>query len=235
MKHRLLEAFQSTFQGQPYYHRNQTISNFIASHLYEDLLALGRSAPLTSGVRGNRFVVNTLNLVRGRRGRRGDGTFGELIPGEEPKPETGFQVLRGPVASILIGAEVKILAKSMIKQIDRVLNDLISQARTFREQTPSAVTVGIVGVNFSDSYTSYEGDRNYPADPVPVREAPTAVDRIVHSRVPETFDELLFMKFRATNVPPYPFQWVNQRETAQEYAAALVWISSNFNQRNPGR
>jgi len=202
--------------------------------LYEDLVVLGRSV-LEKGVRSNRFVVNTSNLVKGRRGRRGDGTFGELIPGEEPKPETGFQVLRGPVASILIGAEVKILAKSMIKQIDRVINDLLSQARTFKEQTESAVTVGIVGVNFSDSYTSYEGDRQYPADPAPVREASAAVERITHSRVREGFDELLFMKFRATNVPPYPFEWLNQRETEQEYAAALVRISSHFSQRDQSR
>lgn len=235
MSYRLLEAFEATFNGRPYYHRNQTIGNFIASHLFEDLVVLGRSAPLVEGVRSNRLVVNTLNVVKGRRGRRGDGTFGELIPGEEPKPETGFQVLRGPVATILIGAEVKILAKSMIKQIDRVINDLVSQARTFREQTSSALTIGIVGVNFSTSYTSYEGEREYPADPAPVREASATVERITNSRVPKDFDELLFMKFKATNIPPYPFEWHNHRESAQEYASALLRISNLFAQRGHGR
>lgn len=235
MRHRLLEAFESSFKGQAYYHRNQTIGNFIASHLYEDLVVLGRSATLVEGVRNNRLVVNTSNLVQGRRGRRGDGTFGELIPGEEPRPETGFQVLRGPVATILIGAEVKILAKSMIKQIDRVISDLMTQARTFKEQTSTAITVGIVGVNFSDSYTSYEGEREYPADPAPAREASVAVERIAHSRVPHDFDELLFMKFRATNVVPYPFEWQNHRESGQEYASALLRISNLFNQRGQSR
>ena len=231
MNYRLLGAFRAAFHGRPYYHRNQTIGNFIASHLYEDLFGLSRSEKLQEGVHDSRLVVNTSNIIKGRKGRRGDGTFGELIPGEEPQSETGFRVLRGPVASILIGAEVKILAKSMIKQIDRVINDLLSQARTFREQTGKAITVGIVGVNFSDNYTSYEGNRTYPADPPPSREAPTAVDRLTHA-VGKAFDELLVLRFRATNVSPYPFEWVNERETAQAYGAALLRISDLFNQRS---
>lgn len=46
MAYRLLEAFESVFSHRPYYHRNQTIGNFVASHLYEDLVDLGRSAKL---------------------------------------------------------------------------------------------------------------------------------------------------------------------------------------------
>jgi hypothetical protein len=230
LPYRLVEAFRNTFAGQPYYHRNQTIGNFVASHLYEDLSALGRSPGLIEGIRSGRFVVNTANIVKGRRGRRGDGTFGDLIPGEDAQPETGFTVLRGPLATILIGAEVKILAKAMMKQIDRVMTDLESQAKTFRAQNNVAICVGLVGVNCSDSYTSYEGDRSYPAKPSPAREAPEAVSRL-RNRVTAAFDELLVLRFKATNVPPYPFAWVDEREVRQQYGAALLRISELFDTR----
>ena len=56
--------------------------------------------------------------------RRGDATFGEIIPGETPVVEPAIRLTRGPIATVEIGVEVKILAKAMIKQIDRVINDL---------------------------------------------------------------------------------------------------------------
>jgi hypothetical protein len=230
MVYRLLQAFEAAFSGHPYYHRNQTIGNFVASHLYEDLIDLGRSRKLVDRTLAGRYVVNTSNLVKGRTGRRGDGTFGELIPGEEGNSETGFRVLRGPVASILVGAEVKILAKAMIKQIDRVINDLVSQSQTFRQQTSTVISVGIVGINFSEAYTSYEGDRTYPAKPAPAKEAPAALQRVTQHAAP-AFDELLVLKFRATNVSPYPFEWVDARDTTQGYAAALLRLSSLLDKR----
>jgi hypothetical protein len=230
LEYRLLEAFNSAFRGKRYIHRDQTIGNIIASHLYEDLLDLGRSAKLVRGVTDRRLVVNGFNVIKGRKGRRGDGTFGDLIPGEEAKPEPGAKVLRGPVATVLIGAEMKILAKSMIKQIDRVMNDLLGQAETFKHQTGRTITVAIVGVNFSDSYTSYEGNRRYPARPAPAREAPTAIDRLTQ-RVTPAFDELLILRFKATNVRPFPFAWVDERETRQAYGAAILRISELFENR----
>lgn len=230
MTYRLLTAFRDAFAGRQYIHRNQAIGNFIASHLYEDLLMLGRSPKLNQRVQAGQAGVNTANLVKGKRGRRGDGTFGDLIPGELPRAETGFVVPRGPLATILIGAEMKILAKAMLKQIDRVMNDLVHQAETFHFQAQHAITVAIVGVNFSSDYTSYEGNRRYPADVPPAREAPTAVDRI-HGTVASKFDELLLLRFRATNVPPYPFEWVDEKDTTQTYAAALLRISDIFERR----
>jgi len=230
MAYRLLEAFESAFSGKRYLHRNQGIGNFVASHLYEDLIDLGRSPKLVERTVAGQYVVNTSNLVKGRKGRRGDGAFGELIPGDEANSETGFRVQRGPVASLLVGAEVKIVAKAMIKQIDRVMTDLESQAQTFRQQTSRVITVAIVGVNFSDSYTSYEGKRRYPAKPAPSKEAPTAVQRITQ-RVAPAFDELLVLRFRATNVPPYPFEWVDARDNSQAYGAALLRISNLLHDR----
>ena len=64
---------------------------------------------------------------RGVAARRGDGTFGEIIPGEAPILDQGYLVARGPIATVEIGVEVKILAKATIKQIDRVINDLRNQ------------------------------------------------------------------------------------------------------------
>src|SRR6266545_517631 len=171
MTYRLLEAFESAFSGKRYLHRNQGIGNFVASHLYEDLVDLGRSPVIVDRTLAGRYVVNTSNLVKGRTGRRGDGTFGELIPGEEANAETGFKVCRGPVATLLIGAEVKIIAKAMLKQIDRVMTDLLSQSLTFKQQSSNVVTAAIVGINYSDAYVSYEGDRSYPAKPAPAKEA----------------------------------------------------------------
>lgn len=229
MSIRLLEAFKAAFQGKQYLHRNQTIGNFVASHLYEDLVELGRSQKISDGVGKGVLVANTANLVKGKAGRRGDGTFGALIPGELAMPETGFIVQRGPVASILIGAEMKILAKSMIKQIDRVANDLRHQAATFKEQNPKAIAVALVGVNFSDAYTSYEGKRSYPADPPPSREALSAIQRL--QDVTRSYDEFVVLRFLATNVTPYPFKWLEDRETRQSYSAALLRISTTFDER----
>src|SRR5207247_2952117 len=98
-------------------------------------------------------------------------------------------VMRGPVASILIGAEMKILAKSMVKRIDRVTNDLPDQAAIFRRQNPRVITVALVGVNFSEAYTGYEGKRKYRANPPPVREAGKAIARL--QEVVPLFDEFI--------------------------------------------
>ena len=145
-------------------------------------------------------------------------------------PETGFLVNRGPLANVLIGAEVKILAKAMIKQIDRVITDLRHQAQTFRLQNSAAVAVGIVGVNHAESYVSYEAERTYPAKPPPSREAPTAVSRLSQGAA-GSYDEFLVLRFRATNVAPYPFEWVDERDTQQSYAAAVLRIAQLFESR----
>jgi hypothetical protein len=221
---RLLGAFAEVFRNGPYIHRNQTLGNFIANHLFDDLCLLARSSKLVAGVREGRYVVNRANVVRGRRGRRGDGTFGELIPGEQGEPENGFLVKRGPVATVMVGAETKILAKSMIKQIDRVITDLRNQATVFRSQTAKAIAVGIVGVNHAEEYTSYEGDRSYPADPRPAKEAAEAIRRL-ESGAAKSFDEFIVLRFKATNVSPYPFTWIDERDTRQSYGAALLRLS----------
>jgi hypothetical protein len=45
------------------------------------------------------------------------------------------------------------------------------------------------------------------------------------------FDEFLVLRFKATNAPPYPFEWVDYKETRLDYAAALSRISARYQQR----
>jgi hypothetical protein len=107
--------------------------------------------------------LNAQNKRKGIHARRGDGSFGERIPGENPIVDPGYLVARGPVATIEIGVEVKILAKAMIKQIDRVAGDLKKQVAEFKQGSGDCepICVGIVGINFAPVTTGYEGDRSY--------------------------------------------------------------------------
>ena len=73
--------------------------------------------------------------------------------------EQGMLVARGPVATIEIGAETKILAKAMIKQIDRVISDLVNQAMQFKRGGGNPICVAFVGINFAEGYVSFEGTK----------------------------------------------------------------------------
>jgi hypothetical protein len=204
-------------------------------HLYEDLMAIGRSAKLTTAVRQRRRVLNVQNLRRGVDARRGDGTFGEIIPGEVAIVDPGYLVARGPIATVEIGVEVKVLAKAMIKQIDRVINDLRNQVSQFRRGGGNPICVAVVGVNQARRCVSYEGDRAFPTTGHgsfmhPYQEAPEAERRLVAEAAP-VFDEFLVLRYRATNEPPYPFEWVNFNDSRLDYAAALTRISSRYQQR----
>lgn len=150
--------------------------------------------------------------------------------------EAGLLVARGEIANIEIGAETKILAKAMIKQIDRVIGDLVRQVQEFRSTGGNPICVGIVGVNFAQSYTSYEGEREWPTDgrkhKHPVQEAAEAESRLL-SRAGPSFDELQILRFRATNIAPFPFEWVEYEQTAKKYAALLVRVSRENDRRFP--
>jgi hypothetical protein len=86
-------------------------------------------------------------------GRRGDGTFGELVPAAVALTEKGMLVARGPVATIEIDAETKILVKAMIKQIDRVITDLTNQATQFQSASRLSASTSLTN-------TSPKGVRN---------------------------------------------------------------------------
>jgi hypothetical protein len=230
----LLKGFRELFEGHPYFHRNSSLGDKIASFLYEDLVALGKSPRLITRVRERERVLNAQNRTIGKARRRGDGTFGEIVPGTPAFTLPGSLVARGAIATIEIGTETKILAKAMIKQIDRVIGDLVRQVQQFKKGGGHPICVGLVGVNFSEAYTGYEGDRPNPTDGKkhkhPIQEAAIAVSRLTERAQPE-FDEFLFLRFAATNVGPYPFDWVDENDTVMKYSAMLTRISREYERR----
>lgn len=235
-EYRLLREFRRLFEAKIYKHRASNQGDFVAMHLYEDLVAIHRSAKLIDAVvmRQDR-VLNVQNRRWGVKARRGDATFGELIVGETPIVDDGFQVARGPIATVEIGVEVKILAKAMIKQIDRVLNDLRNQVVQFKHGGGNPICVGIVGINQAESVISYEGDRPFPTTGKggflhPYQEAPEAERRLVAEAAP-AYEVFLVLPFKASNAPPYPFEWASYDKTRLDYAAALSRISSIYQQR----
>ncbi len=232
--YRLLASFERIFRGRVYRHRASTQGDAIAIELYEDLYHLAKSTKLRAGIESRDRAVNIQNTRRGIAARRGDGTFGEKVPGLEAIEEEGFSVSRCQLATVEIGVEVKILAKSMIKQIDRVGSDLRGQAQHFLRGGGNPISVGIVGINNAARYTSYEGDRSYPTDGQkekhPFQEAQAAMARL-KKEAEQSFTHFLVLHFRATNAEPYPFEWVDNAGTVADYGAMLVRISREYDRR----
>ena len=127
------------------------------------------------------------------------------------------------------------MAKAMIKQIDRVINDLRNQVAQFKRGGGNPICVAVVGINFAASMIGYEGERLNPTtgksgSPHPFQKAPEAERRLRAEAAPE-LDELLVLRFKATNAPPYPFEWANYDDTRLDYAAVLARISARYQQR----
>lgn len=235
LEYRLLTEFQRLFEGKIYKHRDSGQGDFVAMHLYEDLVAINRSPKLIdAAITRKDRVLNVENKRRGVAARRGDGTFGEIIPGETPILDSGYLVARGPIATVEIGIEVKVLAKAMIKQIDRVINDLRNQVVQFNRGGGHPICIAVIGINHADRTVGY-GDRPFPTTGKagflhPVQEAKEAERRLRAEAAPE-FDEFLVLRFKATNAPPFPFEWVDYGETRLDYAAVLSRISARYQQR----
>jgi hypothetical protein len=236
IEYRLLTEFRRLFDGKIYKHRDSSQGDFVAMHLYEDLVTVARSPRLAEAIvdRKDR-VLNVQNRRRGVIARRGDGTFGEIIPGEIPIIDAGYVVARGPIATVAIGIEVKVLAKAMIKQIDRVINDLRNQVVQFKRGGGHPICIAVIGINQAESTVGYEGDRAFPTTGRagflhPAQEAAEA-ERRLRAEAAAEFDEFLVLRFKATNAPPYPFEWVAYSDTRLDYAAALSRISARYQQR----
>jgi hypothetical protein len=176
------------------------------------------------------IVVNTGNTIQGKKGRRGDGTLGEIVPRVVPSTEVGFSVARGPLAKLQIGSEAKTLATKMIAQIDRVMNDLDGQAKTFKKHSRDAITVGIIGVNHADAFTSALGDNFFDAKQPPSKESAEVIRRL-NQFVEPHYDELIILPFKATNRAPFRFEWVNETKTRNDYASALIRIATEYEDR----
>ena len=46
-----------------------------------------------------------------------------------------------------------------------------------------------------------------------------------------SFDEFLILRFRASNQPPYAFEWLDLKATSLDYGAILTRISREYNRR----
>jgi hypothetical protein len=231
LSYRLLNRFRSLFDGVVYRHRDSSLGDSVASYLPEDLYALNRSPGLNALIESGARVLNARNILRGIKSRRGDSTFGELVPHANTVSIPGFVTRRGEVATVEIGTEVKILAKAMIKQIDRVIGDLTRQVEQFHIAGGEPICVGIVGINWSDKYTSFEGDKLWPTNgrnhKHPVQEA---AERLISVAKP-AFDEFVILRFRAWNESPFAFEWLDEERTASDYGAVLTRILRKYEAR----
>jgi hypothetical protein len=230
----MLFKFRSLFEGKTYRHRSSNQGDKVVRYLYEDLRKLDRSKSYSARVDDKISGLNLENRRTGIASRRGDGSFGELVPVATAVTDDGFLVSRGPLASIEIGTEAKVLAKAMIKQIDRVVGDLERQVAEFK-RSGNPITVAVVGVNCAQLYTSYELDREWPTTGTgghkhPFQEAPKAIE-ILEAKAKPLFDEFLILRFSATNVQPYPFTWVEEQTTLEQYSAMLSRISALYERR----
>ena len=140
----------------------------------------------------------------------------------------------GSTNGFRIGAETKILAKAMIKQIDRVINDLTNQVTQFRRGGGDPICVAFVGINFAEQYISFEKNKRWPTDgrkyKHPIQEAAQAEQRLL-DRARAAFDEFQILRFRATNARPFPFEWVDLPTTEMEYSSVLTRVSREYDRR----
>jgi hypothetical protein len=234
LPYRLLDEFRDLFQGKVFRHRASNQGDFVAIQFFEDLYNLPNpSAKYVARVNQGVSVLNVQNRRVGVAARRGDGSFGEIVPHAQAITDPGYHVKRGPIATIEIGIEVKIIQKAMIRQIDRVINDLRGQVAQFKSKGGQPIqSIGIVGLNCAKQYVSYEGDKEWPTTGVgrhkhPYQEADETEARLRSLAAPH-FEEFLILRFAATNSAPFPFAWVDPKKTALDYGAVLARVSNRF-------
>ena len=128
-----------------------------------------------------------------------------------------------------IGSEVKIIAKSQQKQIDRVINDLDGFARRMKALNKRCINIAIVGVNHEPDYEGHEGQRIFRHT---LRERePEQVTARLAEELAGLYDELLVFPFLATNQPPYHFDWLDGPSADLDYGAALSRVGEQYQRR----
>lgn len=236
MAYKLLEEFRKLFDGKKYKHRSSGQGDVVASYLFEDLYDLGRSRKYVDAVKAQSRVSNRKNKQVGKSKRRGDGTFGERVPNAPVVLPPGLAVAVGDVATIEIGAEVKVMAKAMIKQLDRVGGDMEKQLTAFQKDGDNPICIGIVGVNQAQKYTSYEGRRVWTTTGKdgyvhPIQEAAEAERRLL-ARIGTQFFEVIVLRFAVSNTRPFKdFTWIDLPNIENHYGASLLRISREYDRR----
>ena len=61
--HRLLTEFRKLFEGTKYEHRRSNLGDFVAMHLYEDLVSVNKSARYVLSVENMSRVLNVQNRL----------------------------------------------------------------------------------------------------------------------------------------------------------------------------
>jgi hypothetical protein len=227
-----LDTFRGLFDGKVFLHRDATQGDYVAIHFFEDLYDLNRSNKYRQRADSGLSVANIKNIRHGVLARRGDGSFGEILPNEQPRSELGFSIKRGMIATIEIGIEVKIVQKAMVRQIGRVISDLEKQVGQFKLKRGKPITVGVVGINYASHYVSFEGEKSWATTGKgkykhPYQEAGEVEKRLLTQAAP-MFDEFILLAFKATNTPPYAFAWVDKQKTEKDYGAILVRVSNSY-------
>jgi len=229
-KFRLLEAFRQTFAGRLYKHRDSTVGNSIGRQFFEDLFDHGVSVLYNKHVSNSFGVVSRGGQIHGKEIRRNDSVFGRPPAGTKLLAlRAGFRVQEGPVAEPRIGCEVKILAKSQQKQIDRVISDLGNFARKMKTLNSKCINIAVVGVNHETDYVGHEGRRTFK-DKLGDRE-PLVVTAKLREELKQVYDEFLIFSFGATNQDPYPFSWLDTNLAQLDYGAVLTRVGELYNSR----
>jgi len=240
MTYRLLDRFRSIFEGVVYKHRNSHHGDRLCRELFEDLYEYDPVARFREHCNASRRGISLSNVTEGRKSRRGDGSFGSFVPNEKVVTEEGFHVLRGILASKLIGIEVKILHKSMRKQINDRIQGLVQHAETMARTRDSrskteAIAIAVIGVNHAKYTIGYEGERAYKTDgtskfPHPCDEASEIINKIAREIRP-SYDETVVLNYSATNERPFEFSWIDEKETSRQYGAVIVRIAEEYARR----
>jgi hypothetical protein len=114
------------------------------------------------------------------------------------------------------------------------VSSLTDQAVVFRNGNPDVICVAIVGINYAPSYLAYEGERTQLTDGKkyahPIQQA-AAAEAKVRADLQGVYEEVIVLPFVATNQPSLAFQWANLTKVQNEYGAALIRISREYQRR----
>ena len=228
---RLLDRFEHTFLGTKYRHRDSSLGNKIGRELFEDLILHRSDSLLAQRAATNTVVVNSEGKIhrQHRLIRRNDSVMGLPPAGVmnlRQLPGCSFQL--GPVADPHIACEVKIVAKSQAKQIDRVLSDLRGFAEGMKRLNERCINIAIAGVNHESNYVGYEGKRAF-RDALRVDES--ANTESILGQLTDVYDELLILPFKASNQKPYPFSWLRPEAARLDYGAVVTRMLAEYEHR----